>query len=129
MVIEQKEKPGAKGFARKHWSGGAGRRKEGRDVSGWWFYESPRLHSMLQPTTSQVYICGMGAEGRRRGKKIENAAWRTRNRGAKNKGKNSIGISFFLFFLHSMGWKNLNLFSSKNFPRIKNNSNDSRWQE
>lgn len=86
MVIEQKEKPGAKGFARKHWSGGAGRRKEGRDVSGWWFYESPRLHSMLQPTTSQVYICGMGAEGRRRGKKIENAAWRTRNRGAKNKG-------------------------------------------
>lgn len=54
------------------------------------------------------------------GKKIENAARRTRNQGAKNKGKNSIGMrvslfsSLFLFF--SMGWEFEFIFV-KNFPR------------
>lgn len=68
------------------------------------------------------------------GKKIENAARRTRNQGAKNKGKNSIGMrvslfsSLFLFF--SMGWEFEFIFV-KNFPREGKRQwsmVDSKWQ-
>lgn len=60
MVIDQLSGGGgAKGLKENPKEG----RKEGRDIRGWWFCESPRLHSMVQPTTSAVQLYGQQWEG------------------------------------------------------------------